>query len=138
MPGWSIVLVLVLTGCGRIDFGAIGDAGRVRDTDGDSDATADAALIPAGPLVWLKMDTGPAGGIIDSAGGHPAACDASCPALAGGVHGAGYTFASEIIGVVASGSDLDVATGFSGAVWLELTSLPPTINACPWSKQFDG
>ena len=62
MVAWSFVLVLALTGCGRIGFGAIGaagDSGDPGDAGDDTRASPDAALIPAGPLVWLKMDTGP-------------------------------------------------------------------------------
>jgi hypothetical protein len=127
-------------GCGRIGFdapsGGIGDGGA-RDGGAGDGRSADASTIPSGPLVWMKMDSGPTGGIVDSAGGHPAACVSGCPTRVVGLHADAYSFSGQDIIVSGNGSDLDVATGFTGAVWIKVPSLPSSL-VCAWTKPFNG
>jgi len=133
-----IALALALAGCGRIGFdllGGRGDGGGVDDAG--SNGGIDAATIPAGALVWLKMNTGPSNGvgIVDSAGFHTSSCQAACPQRLMGLHSYGYLFATEEVITSGTGADLDAASGFTGAVWLRLSSLPTSL-ACAWTKPF--
>ena len=131
-----VALVFALASCGRIGFAPLGDGGGGNGGE-MRDAAADARDIPAGALVWLKMDSGPTVGIVDSAGGHSSSCLGACPNRVPAVHDDGYDFTTEEVDVVGT-PDLDVATGFTGAIWIRMTIFPAAQNACPWTKQFDG
>jgi hypothetical protein len=133
-------LVALAAGCGRIGFDApeisrTGDASAdSSDAPGSPDAPAQA--VPAGAKIWLKMETDPNVGIVDSAGGHAVGCAAGCPTRSPALHGHGYAFAMEEVDVQHA-ADLDSSAGFTAAVWVDLTALPSSL-ACVWSKPFDG
>jgi hypothetical protein len=133
---WWLVL---LFGCGRVGFDAFdrtGDGGTdsSRDTATDT-VTIDGALVPPGPAVWLRMETDPTAGIVDSGAGHTSSCLAGCPTLAPGKHGMGYAFVDNEVDIDPA-ADLQAGTGFTAAIWVKLDSVPAT-TVCPWNKTFD-
>jgi hypothetical protein len=127
-------LILALAACGRIGF----DTSSRRDDAGASDAASpDAAEIPPGPRIWLRMETDPTTGIIDSAGNHEVTCAVGgCPMRVAGIHGSGYAFTDQEVDV-ANAADLDSSGGFTAAIWLRLDAFP-TDEACLWTKSFDN
>jgi hypothetical protein len=138
----TVALVVFAAGCGRIDFDPLartGDAGGVLgDATDAADAmiTPDAAIIPPGAGLWLKMDSGPGSGIIDSAGGHTTACTTNCPALVPGLHGNAYSFDGTDFIATTYASDLDASSAFSAAMWIELTA-DPAHDMCPYGKSYN-
>jgi len=125
-------LLLLLVGCGRLGFDPqVGSDGAV------ADASSDAATVPAGAKIWLRMETDPTMGIVDSAGNHVVGCTGTCPTLAVGKHARGYRFALEEVDV-ADAADLDSSAGFTGAIWVDLDALPTGNIACFWTKPFDN
>ena len=124
-------------GCGRIGFGA-----QPADGAGTIDAPADAATQPAGPKIWLQMETDPTTGIVDSAGAHTCFCDSmtGCPSRAAGLHGFGYKFTGQAV-EVADALDLDPSAGFTAAAWVQLEAAPmnslSTVFAKPISAATD-
>lgn len=133
------VVVLLLAGCGRLGFDALGrtDDGALGGSSDTGDTGADAAIVPAGPAIWLRMETDPSVAIIDSGGGHTASCTGTCPAPApAGKHGHGFQFTAHEIDI-APAADLDSSTGFSAGIWVNVTQLP-TATACFWTKSFDN
>lgn len=124
--------MLLLCACGRIGFDSTtrSEDGAIADT-----VTIDGMVVPAGPAVWLRMETDPTAGIIDSGGGHTVTCTTSCPTLAAGVHGMGYAFADNQVDVKPQ-ADLQAGAGFTAAVWVKIASLP-TAQVCPWNKTFN-
>ena len=126
----------MLLSCGRVGFdppGGVGD-GAI-DSLHDS-AQVDARSVPPGPAVWLRMETDPNTTIVDSGGGHTVECNVGgCPGTAVGHDGQGYQFTANEVDVVAA-ADLDSSSGFTGAVWVRLSSTPASL-ACAWSKPFN-
>jgi len=93
--------------------------------------------IPPGAGIWLEMETDPNVAVLDSAGGHAAACAATCPTRVAGVHGFGYHFTSNEI-TVSYSADLDPSSRYSAAVWFNLDELPTGAGQFAiWSKQRD-
>ncbi len=95
----------------------------------------DAAVVPAGPAVWLRMETDPSTTIVDSGGGHSVSCATGCPVLGAGKHGQGYVFTSSEVDVMPA-TDLQTGSGFTAALWFMIPSLPAA-EACPWGKTFN-
>lgn len=125
---------LALAACGRVGFALpAGDATTpLTDTP-----TIDAPAMLAGPALWLKMDTDPGTGIIDSGGAHSISClDGSCPKLRTGQHAAGFRFTSEDL-VVVFAADLDPSHGFTAAMWVQLATLPVGDPTCPFHLPFN-
>jgi len=130
-----IALAIAMCACGRISFDPLGTGSA--DANRDGTTTADSATVPAGPRIWLQMETQPTVTIVDSAGGHAVSCAGGiCPTRDVGVHGFGYTFAMEQLNV-ADGADLDSSAGFSAAVWVNVHAMPNGV-ACFWTKSFDN
>jgi hypothetical protein len=134
--------VFWLTACGRVGFDPLGGPrdGARGDTGPAIDAPPDAASLPPGPKIWLRMDRDPAGGsgIIDSAGGHVSSCAVGgCPSeVVMGLHAGAYFFTTEEIDV-ANAADLDSSGGFTAAIWFRMEQTPPT-QGCLWTKPFDN
>jgi hypothetical protein len=124
-------LLLLLVGCGRLGFDPL-ERGAADAPTADV-ATIDGATVPAGPALWLRMETDPTVAIIDSGGNHTSACAPSCPTLVAGKHGMGYGFTNQEIDVTPA-ADIGAATAFTGAVWFKLNTLPPSGNLCPFTK----
>jgi hypothetical protein len=137
---------MLLAGCGRLGFDALGRiadgaVGGPNDSNdpGDSGGMggADAAVVPAGPAIWLRMETDPTVAIIDSGGGHAASCTGGCPQpTAAGKHGRGFTFNASQIDI-SPAADLDSSAGFSAGIWVNLTQVPAS-RACFWTKAFNN
>ena len=124
---------MVLAGCGRIGFDTRA-AGDVDAAEGSPDAVGQ--VIPPGAKIWLKMETNPAVGIVDSAGAHSVGCNGACPSAAMGLHGSGFQFAMEQVDVQ-DAADLASGSGFTGAVWVRMNSVPSAIT-CPMTKPFNN
>jgi hypothetical protein len=128
---------LLLTACGRVGFAAPGD-GALGGDDDDAPATTGDAGVPAGPAVWLRMETDPDVMIVDSGGGHAVACaGATCPSRVAGKHGQGYQFTGSQVNV-APAADLDSSAGFTAAIWVNVTTLPGPKSYFLWNKAFDA
>jgi len=128
------VSLVLLAACGRIDFDPRGASSI------DAPGTTDAGnVIPSGAGIWLEMNTGPVGGIIDSAGGHTSSCTGPCPALGPGLHGNGYVFTGQQIDVTYA-SDLAASAGFTAGLWLHMDVFPSGADdpACVWTMSFDA
>lgn len=133
-------LLFLLTACGRVGFTPLGDGGITGDNDGPAadDATNDDANVPDGPAVWLRMETDPNVMIVDSGGGHAVSCaGGNCPTRVAGKHGEGYMFVGSQVDV-APAADLDPSSGFTAAIWVNVTALPSGADYCPWNKSFDN
>ncbi|HUS29767.1 MAG TPA: LamG-like jellyroll fold domain-containing protein [Kofleriaceae bacterium] len=127
----SIALVLV-SGC-RIAFDPLASDAAPQDTSTD---VAD-RVIPSGPKVWLRMDTDPNGGIVDSGAAHAVRCtNGPCPTLAQGRYDNGFAFNGQQV-VVDYRADLDSSAGFSAAIWIELRSVSTTSVTAAWTKTFN-
>ena len=130
------LVAVALAACGRVGF----DAQRVGGDDAPiatGDVATDGPTLPAGPTLWLRMNTDPGTGIIDSAGGHVSACvGGRCPAAIGGLHAGGYHFGAEQIDVTYA-ADLDTSQGFTAALWVQLTAFPSPNAACPFNMPFN-
>jgi hypothetical protein len=125
--------IALLAGCGRIAFDVTpGDA-----TGTPGDVSADAAIVPPGPAIWLRMDSFPSGGIVDSAGGHTVRCNGVCPGLTVGKHLNAFLFNGEEV-VLDDRADLDTSAGFSAAIWINLISNPSGSVAAAWTKSFNA
>jgi hypothetical protein len=126
--------LLLLTACGRVGFAPPGDAA----IGAGEDAPTDAADMPDGPAVWLRMETDPAVMIVDSGGGHAVTCaGGTCPTRVAGKHGQGYQFTGSQVNV-APAADLDSSAGFTAAIWVNVTALPGPKSYCPWNKTFNA
>ena len=127
-------MLLLLTACGRVGFAPLGDAA----ISGDDDAPIDAADVPDGPAVWLRMETDPDAMIVDSGGGHAVSCaGGGCPTRVAGKHGQGYQFTGSQVNV-APAADLDSSAGFTAAIWVNVAALPGSGSYCPWNKTFSA
>ena len=126
--------LLALVGCGRIGFDGLSSAREI-DATISIDATPDAAVVPAGPKIWLRMETDPTIAIIDSAGGHVTTCDGACPTTTIGIHGGGYAFTMQDLSI-AYAPDLDASAGFTAAAWVKIDSIPSS-EACLFSKPYN-
>ena len=126
--------LLLLTACGRVGFAPRGD-GAIGGDD-DAPAAVGDADMPAGPAVWLRMETDPDVMIVDSGGGHAVTCEgATCPTRVAGKHGQGYQFTASQVDV-APAADLDSSAGFTAAIWVNVTALPGPKSSCLWNKTF--
>jgi hypothetical protein len=124
---------VLLVGCGRIGFDPPTRSGDAIDT-----TYSDAMTVPAGPAVWLRMETDPNTGIIDSGGGHTVTCAGSCPTQVSGKRGMGYAFVMNQVNV-APASDVDPSAGFTAAIWVYFSAYPTGAHdACPWNKAIDN
>ena len=125
-----------MTACGRLGFDPLAPSGD-GGTDSSRDTTSgDAMVVPAGPAVWLRMETDPNTGIVDSGGGHTVACATPCPLAGPGEHGGGYELSTNEVDVAAA-ADIGASSAFTGAVWVKLSALPSS-EGCVWSKPFDN
>ena len=124
--------MVALAGCGRVGFDRSGPGVA---TDGAGPATDAGPTVPAGARIWLEMETDPAIAILDSAGGHTVSCPTSRPARVAGKHGMGYRTTSSQL-EIADAADLDPSNGFTAAIWVAITTYPPTASACAFGKQF--
>jgi hypothetical protein len=122
-------LLILLVGCGRVGFDAQSPTG-----DGGDATMVNGTTVPAGPAVWLRMDTDPTTGIIDSGGGHTVECALGCPTLAAGKHASGYQFSGNQVDI-APAADLQ-GSAFTAAIWIKIDAIPSAM-VCPWNKTFD-
>ena len=124
---------ILLVGCGRVGFDAQPRSGDAGDPSRDA-PMLDATTVPAGPAVWLRMETDPNSGIVDSGGGHTVVCALGCPTLATGENASGYLFSGNQVDV-APAADLQ-GSGFTAAIWINIPAIPSAM-VCPWNKTFD-
>jgi hypothetical protein len=129
--------LLAIAACGRIGFDAqaVKVAGDARADGVGVGGDGPDANLPAGPKIWLKMETDPPSGIVDSAGGHNCYCDATtgCPMRVAGLHGFGYQFSGQQV-EVDDAADLDPSSGFTAAAWVRVDSYPTTSNGTVFAK----
>ena len=131
--------LVVLAGCGRLGFDSFGSAATGGDGPrmGDGPSVADAAVIPPGAKIWLRMETDAGQTIVDSAGGHTSTCVATCPThTPAGRHGGAFQFMMDEVDVT-DAVDLDSSAGFTGAIWFRIEVLPSAL-VCPWTKPFNN
>jgi len=141
----AALAAVALAACGRVGFEPqrvlAGDAATIGDApppvvDAPS-PVVDAMGLPTGPALWLKMETDPGTGIVDSVGSHVTTCTgAFCPASITGLHGRSYRFTGQELDV-AYAADLDASHGFTAALWVQLTALPATESACVFNMPFN-
>ena len=90
------VVALLLYGCGRVGFGAAGDAGAIDAPDGRQlpfDISPLDGPLPSGLVVWFPLDDVSATDAKDVVSGFNGTCaGALCPAPTAGHHGGAFLF----------------------------------------------